>query len=246
MKKIIIVLTILIGGFTQNLQAEALTMHVTSAVEPAGKVVEAYINLDAFTELCTDVVATIKVVQSDRSRIEAQGPEHVISVIDASVKAGILHVTASKDLRMKNGEKLSLTIYTPTLSRIRQDGVGSIRCEGSFKTQKMEIINNGVGGVKMEDLQCQLLTVSSNGVGGIDLKGATEKAVYQSDGVGSIDAYDMISKVTEVRLDGVGSVHCHASERIDARNSGVGSIRYEGNPEQVNVHCDGVGSIRRR
>lgn len=246
MKKTIIALSILLGGLSQNLQAEALKMNEPSTEKIVGKVVEAYINLNSFTELRTDVVASIKVVQSSRSRIEAQGPERIISVIDASVKEGVLHVTASKDLRMKNGEKLSLTIYTPMLSRIYQDGVGSIRCEGSFKTQEMEIINNGVGGVKMEDLQCQLLTVSSNGVGGIDLKGSTEKAVYQSDGVGSIDAYDMISKVTEVRLDGVGSVHCHASERIDARNCGVGSIRYEGNPEQVNVHCDGVGNIRRR
>lgn len=246
MKKTIIALAILLGGLSQCLQAETLTMNETPAGKTVNKVVEAYINLNSFDELRTDVVASIKVIQSDRSRIEAQGPEHVISVIDATVKEGVLHITARKDIRMKNGEKLSLTIYTPTLSRIHQDGVGSIKCEGTFKTPKMEIINNGVGSVKMEDLQCKLLTVTSNGVGGIELTGDTEKAVFQSDGVGSIDAYDMRSKVTEVRLDGVGSVHCHASERIDARNSGVGSIRYEGDPEQVNVHCDGVGSIRKK
>ena len=246
MKKTIIALAILLGGLAQNVQAEAFTMNEQPTDKPVNKIVEAYINLDSFEGICTDVVANIKVIQSNRYRIEAEGPERVISVIDASVKDGVLHVTMKKDLRMKNGEKLSLTVYTPTLSRIHQEGVGSIRCEGRFEIQAMEIINDGVGGVKMNELHCELLTVISNGVGGIDLSGETKKAIYKSDGVGSIDAYDMHSEVTEVELDGVGSIRCHASKRIEAHNNGVGSIRYDGNPEQVNVHCDGVGSIRRR
>lgn len=246
MKKAFFTLAILLGGITLNLHAKSLTISEVPSESSANKMVEAYINLDTFSELRTDVVANIKVVQGDRCRIEAKGPEHIISLIDASVKEGELYVTFTKDIRMKNGEKVALTIYTPTLSRICQDGVGSIKCDGSFDTPKMDITNNGVGSVKLSDLRCELLTVSSNGVGGIDLSGTTRKAIYNSDGVGSIDAYDMHSEATEVSLNGVGSIHCHASQRIDARNSGVGSIRYDGDPEKVNIHCDGIGSIRRR
>lgn len=237
----------MLAGLTMNVQAEALTMNEEPSNEVSiNKVVEAYINLDSFDEIRTDVVATINVIQSNRSRIEAKGPERIISVIDATVKEGVLRITTNKDLRMKKGKTLTLTVFTPTLCRLHQDGVGSIRCEGSFDTETMEIINDGVGSVKMNDLNCDLLTVKCNGVGGIDLRGATKKAVYLSDGVGSIDAYEMQSEVTEVKLDGVGSIHCHASKRIDARNTGVGSIRFDGNPEQVNVQSEGVGSIRRR
>lgn len=247
MKKTFFALALLLAGLTQHVQAEAFTMNEKPIAEtPAGKIVEAYINLDSFDGISNDLVASIVVIQDDCSRIEAEGPERIISVIDASVQEGVLRITSTKDLRMKNRERLTLTVYTPTLCRIHQLGVGSIRCEGYFETPTMEIINDGVGSVKISDLHCDLLTVTSNGVGGIDLKGTTRKAIYTSDGVGSIEAYEMLSELTEVSLNGVGSIHCHASQRIDARNSGVGSIRYSGKPRKVNVHSDGIGSIRRR
>ena len=210
------------------------------------KEVEAYIDLTSFDEICSDVVANICIVQSDQSRIVAKGPEQIISHIEAKVKEGVLRITVNKKLRMQNGESLSLTVYTPTLCRIHQIGVGSIKCSDRLDTPMMEIVNDGVGSVQIKDLHCDTLTVVSNGVGGIDLDGCTKAAVYKSDGVGSIKAYGMESEYTQVKLNGVGSIQCHASKQLDARNNGVGSIRYRGNPESTNIHTDGVGTIRHK
>lgn len=240
MNRIILSVIVLLMSVAYDLRATENA--VTSTVPD--KNVEAHINLRPFDAIHSDVVAAIRFYQSDKSRIEAEGPERVISAINAEVRNEVLYITSKKNLRLNRGEKITLIIYSPTLSRIQLDGVGNVTCPQSVSTKCMEIINNGVGSVKLNDLHCEELIVKSEGVGGIELQGETLKATYRSDGVGSIEADEMLSEDAEVRLSGVGSVRCHASKSINACNDGVGSIRYSGHPEQEKVRNNGVGSVR--
>ena len=228
-------------GKTTSLPVETPTSPGVSV-----KMVEAHIDLAPFTSVQTDVLANIRFFQSDRHRIEAEGPERVISAIEVKVEGGVLKITSKKNYKLKGGERLTLTIYGQTLRSISQDGVGSFRCSERVETDRMEILSTGVGSVRMDDLQCNKLVVKNDGVGNINLKGKTNQADFVSEGVGTIYAYEMESQVTTVVLNGVGSVQCHASERCDLTSNGVGNIYYKGNPETERVHKNGVGSIRRR
>ena len=210
------------------------------------KVVEAHINLAPFTAVRSDVVATIRYIPSDRHRIEAQGPERIISAIEARVDKGVLHITSKGKLRMRRGERLILTVYGRELSTVRIDGVGNFKCSETVNADRLEIVNSGVGNINFEDIQCNDLVVKNEGVGNITLKGATTTATYMSDGVGSIYAYDLLSHDTTVNLNGVGSVQCHASERCEYTNNGVGNILYKGRPEVQRIHKNGVGNISAR
>ena len=210
------------------------------------KIVEAHMNLAPFTSIQSDVVATINYYPSDRHRIEAQGPEHVISAVNARVDNGVLRITTKNRIRLRRGERLVLTIYGQELSAIRNDGVGNFKCSDVLKTDNMKIVNSGVGNITLENLQCDDLVVKNEGVGNITLKGETATATYTSDGVGSIYAYELLSQDTTVKLNGVGSVQCHASERCDYTSNGVGNILYKGRPEVQKIHKNGVGSISPR
>ena len=229
-------------------QAEPLHVTITpsSGSAPAIKMVEAHINLQPFTSISSDVVANIRFFQSDRHRIEATGPERIISAIDVKVEDGSLRITAKKNLKMKQGEKLTLTIYGQTLNSVRLDGVGNFKCPERIKTDKMEIKNDGVGNIQIDNLHCHDLYVKNEGVGNVSLRGRTDAATYMSDGVGNIRAYDLLSRTTTVNLKGVGSVQCHASERCELTNNGVGHIYYKGNPETQRIHKNGIGAISKR
>jgi len=211
------------------------------------KIVEAHMNVSPFTSIHSDVVATMRYVPSDRYRIEAEGPERIISAIDVRVEKGVLRITTSKkNLKMRRGERLSLTVYGRELKAIRLDGVGSFKCSERLEAPLLEVFNTGVGSINIDDLQCNEVVVKNEGVGTITLKGQTGKASIASDGVGSIYAYDLQSCNTIVHLNGVGSVQCHASESGEFINNGVGSILYKGRPETLSVHKNGIGSISAR
>lgn len=242
---LVIPIAALLLGTTFNAE-ESSAAPAESTLERSVKVVEAHINLAPFTAIHSELLTGIRYIPSDRHRIEAQGPERVISAIDVRVEKGVLHIVAKEKLRMRRGERLNLTVYGRELSAVRLDGVGNFRCTETIKTDKLDLVNSGVGNIFFDDIQCSELVVKNEGVGNITLKGETTKATYMSDGVGSIYAYDLLSHDTTVNLNGVGSVQCHASERCEYTNNGVGNILYKGRPEVQNIHKNGVGSIRPR
>ena len=248
MKRLLIAITAILTLGTLDVNATNLVPSAPEEKSADKKGVEAYINLDKFHEIVVDFVGNIKFVQSSESRIEASGPERIIRHTNADVSDGVLNIYFDEgaQIKMRKGEKLQLTIYSPTLTRINLRGVSDLKASGTVNTPAIEILNDGVGNISFADLQCKKLTVVSNGVGNISLKGTTDSASYKSDGVGSINAYEMISKVTVVSLNGVGGVQCYASEQCDLVNNGIGNIHYKGTPAVERIQKNGIGSISRK
>ena len=246
MKRNIALTIVMMTAFIMNLSAKTFDIPSESTSDSSRKTVEATMFVNPFHGINIDMVASVRFVQGPQSRIEAQGPEHIIRLIDVQVKNDVLVMTARDDFKLKKGEKLSLTIYSPELTSLEQNGVGSFKIDTRLETPALKIVSTGVGNICMTDLHCQELHLELDGVGSVELKGEAQKVTYKSNGVGSIDAYEMLAQVAKVDLDGVGSIHCYASQRIDCFNNGVGSIFYKGNPEVENVHKEGIGSIKKR
>ena len=99
---------------------------------------------------------------------------------------------------------------------------GGANIEMNMKANKLKVI--GQGGVKLE----------FNGVA--DLLDATLS------GAGYIDAIDLKTKETDVRIEGVGAGSVYATDILNATISGVGKIRYKGEPK-VNKKIEGIGLV---
>ena len=76
-----------------------------------------------------------------------------------------------------------------------------------------------------------------------ELKGVADRAELDCSGVGSIKGDGLKAKSVKADVSGVGGIRCYASERIDGRVSGVGSLKYGGNPQEKQLKRDGVGGI---
>ena len=95
----------------------------------------------------------------------------------------------------------------------------------------------------MDKLDTDKLTVVNSGVGEIRVAGITDDADLINSGMGSIEAKDLKALNVKATVSGVGSIICYASEKLDGKVSGVGSLKYAGHPKQINKHRSGVGSI---
>ena len=248
MKKILLTAIAIFALGIPGTKATNLTVVTAEAVPSIQKEVKAYMNVDEFNEIVLDLVASVKFVQSDRSYIEAKGPERLIKRTDVDVKGGVMTVAFEKgeNIKFRRGEKLQITIYSPSITRLEFKGVVNFKAPETIETPILEIVSDGVGNINFSDLQCKKVIVSSEGVGNITLKGNTDSAVYKSDGVGTIYAYEMISKVTNVSLNGVGGVQCYASEQGDFINNGIGNISYQGDPKEEHINSPGIGKVRKK
>ncbi|MBO4896600.1 MAG: DUF2807 domain-containing protein, partial [Prevotella sp.] len=59
----------------------------------------------------------------------------------------------------------------------------------------------------------------------------------------SIEASQLKALNVKASVSGVGSIECYASESIEGRVSGVGSLEYGGHPKKKDTHRSGIGSI---
>ncbi|MFM9056315.1 MAG: head GIN domain-containing protein [Bacteroidota bacterium] len=211
-----------------------------------------------------DLVRETRVV-SDFNKIELKG------VMDLTIKQGkqrevVVEATAEQQKRTEisnEGEKLVLDteknkkkgvsrkeqkvnvfVTVTDLNEISHLGVGDIRTDGILEQDNIKIKISGVGDVNL-NLVCDELQLSFSGVGDTKLEGKAGSAKLNYSGVGDLEALTFPVKKLEVTASGVGDANIHATEELSIDFSGVGSIRYAGDPAVRKLESSGVGKIKK-
>lgn len=99
--------------------------------------------------------------------------------------------------------------------------------------------------MKLADLACDTFKVAISGVGNIYFEWETSRnGKYSVSGVGHVYAFDCPVEDLECEVSGVGGMEVNATQKLDASTSGVGSVKYKGNPEHTQKSASGVGKIK--
>lgn len=105
------------------------------------------------------------------------------------------------------------------------------------------IRSSGANEFQVADLKGESLEVALSGSSNMTLDGAVDRLAAKIDGASGLLARQLKSKQVAVAISGAGSAEVHASERLQGDISGVGSIRYAGNPGEVVRNIMGWGDI---
>ncbi|NLP34167.1 MAG: hypothetical protein GX359_03120 [Clostridiales bacterium] len=90
------------------------------------------------------------------------------------------------------------------------------------------------------------IDIEFKGAGNIELEGATDKISIFVKGAADIDAYEMIAEDAEVEVNGTALCKVYASENLTATLKGVGAIKYDGDPKNINKIINGLGTISKK
>jgi len=90
----------------------------------------------------------------------------------------------------------------------------------------------------------ELRGISLSGVGNFTVgSGETPSLEISVRGVGNVYAQDFQARAVDVRLLGVGNVEVWATDTLDGVISGIGSLRYKGNP-RLGLDTGALGRVR--
>ena len=154
--------------------------------------------------------------------LEITAPDNYIELYQLESDHAELNIDFTRHGINIQAKQVRIKIYTNDLTKIHNSGAANIWME-KLDTDKIEILNSGVGEIRVS--------------------GITDDAKLVCSGVGSIDAEHLKALNVVANVSGVGSITCHASESIEGSVSGVGSLKYAGNPKHKDTHRSGVGSI---
>lgn len=107
--------------------------------------------------------------------------------------------------------------------------------------QAMQI--RGAAEVWIADLAGEQFRFELSGAAKLEMHGMVDDLDIQVSGAGNINARDLKARHAKVRISGAGSADLTATESLDAKVSGSGSIKFWGDPETKKTSISGLGSI---
>ena len=193
-------------------------------VTPSDNIVTKTYKLDAFEEVTMSCVGHVELIQDEQKSgtVELTSPDNYVELYNFESKNGKLNIGFTKNNINLNTKHVEIKVYTADLVKIKNGGASSMHM-GQLDTDRLEIHNSGVGS--------------------ISIAGIADDVEIHNSGVGSVDAKNLKALNVKATVSGVGSITCYASEKIQGSVSGVGSLKYGGNPKQKDNHRSGVGSI---
>lgn len=212
-----------------------------NAVKGNKNIVTVENELTPFESLQISGIFKVYLTEGNSPHIEIVTDENIHEYITVEVRNNTLHLGMEKG--SYDPSKLEVYITANPLNKIGISGAASLISESILTGESLMVNTSGASNVDIE-VQSEKLRTSVSGAGKIDIRGETSEHNIQISGVASIDCRDLATEKTKVSISGAGSAKVHATENLDATVSGVGSIRYSGDPKHIRTSTSGAGSIK--
>lgn len=202
--------------------------------------------LDDFNKLYVEGAGNIYLTAGDKSEVEIRlkDDNYDLSDIITEVSSDRLKIDYREKGTFKSSPKIDLWITYQSLEEIQVSGAGNINTENTIKADRFVLKCSGAENATLE-MDVNELIAEMSGAGSFNLSGRADQQEMEVSGAGSINAEDLIGLNVIAEVSGVGSLYVHAKESIRGTMSGVGKIRYKGDPKIQKLNKDGIGSIKK-
>jgi len=182
-------------------------------------------------ELDVDRFDSIKISGAFDLEITIGSPQKVIATIDdnlwdnfdSGVSSGTLYLDWDKSCSPDRDCRIEIVV--PELRRVALHGAGDVEIS-EYEGDSFEFDLRGAGDLTME--------------------GQVDQLEINISGAGDVDTRKLRARSADVTISGVGDADISVEEELDARVSGVGDLRYYGDPEQRKTRVSGLGSIKQK
>lgn len=202
-------------------------------------------DLPDFKNLWLKSVGNVILKKGETQEVKITSDQDVVRKLKTTVKNDELTIAVKDSIPLwfAGLPRLDIYITMKEILSLRLSGVGRIRSDKSIHLKDIFITNSGVGGIYLF-LEADNTHTELSGVGEIELSGKTYKHNVRISGTGKIDAMNFEAREVDIVNRGVGDCIVNASEKLHVKSSGIGRIKYRGDP-QVFASQTGLGSIER-
>lgn len=176
-----------------------------------------------FNEVELSGFGTVNVVAGYQPSVHVTADDNLLCKVETYVEGQKLKIKTKGNLRPKTDLVINVTV--PELAAARVSGAGDLNVDGVYSTQ---------------------LDLSISGAGDVRASGQVNQITAKISGAGSADLQELQAEHAKVKISGAGDIDVFATDSIDARVSGAGSVNCFGKPQNVKQHVSGVGSIHLR
>ncbi len=163
----------------------------------------------------------VHVDEDHDQRVVLSGDDNIVPKVVMAVEDGTLEVSLEA-MMIRPSLPLKVEIWVPYLDALEISGAADVDIEG---------------------LQGELFVLEVSGAAELRLSGAVERFEVEVSGASEIEARGLEAKAVELDLSGAGSAEVFAADSLSVEVSGAGSVRYWGEPGEVDKEISGAGSV---
>jgi hypothetical protein len=183
----------------------------------------------------------IKQTEEESMRIEAK--KDILHYIEVETRDSILYLKSDKEDINYDDWDIKVYLSVKTLKSLNIGGAAKIRNSGTLKGHKLSLDISGAADLEL-DIEVKKLLADFSGAVRAELEGKADYIVMDMSGASKVDAEDLISEACYLDFSGFGKAEIYASKVLKVDMSGMGVVKYSGNPQKVDTGSSGLGVIK--
>ncbi|MFN3996265.1 head GIN domain-containing protein [Algoriphagus sp.] len=202
--------------------------------------------VDGATKLKMSGIFNLFLSQGDQPNLRLEGDEALIKKLKVTRDGEWLTLDFEKvnENFFKINSKLDVYLTLSDLKIFEFEGVGNIKTEGPFEVTDIKVKGEGLGNLKLE-LIANKIDADFNMMGNLTLQGKTDEIKLNNEGMGNVDASNLIAQNMTLKSSGIGRVSVHCEGDLSITVDGIGSVSYKGNPNVIKEQINGIGKVTR-
>lgn len=201
--------------------------------------------ISEISELKINGVFNVYIQQGDEETLEINAYEEVLDYLIISENGSELLLDfdpEEADFLDDKTPEIHLTLAD--LSKLEFDGVGNIRTKNRLRLNEFQIQGDGVVNLELE-FEAERLDVEIDMMGNTRFSGKAEVAKINFEGMGNLEASELITQNLEINSSGMGRVAVHCEGELSITAEGMGIVSYTGNPTIIKEDIKGLGGVDR-
>lgn len=199
--------------------------------------------LEGVTKLRINGVFNLILNQSDQESLSFDGSSELAEKLKITQEGDLLILEMEEfHSGFFDRKDLTVNLSISNLEKLEFEGVGNIRTTGEFAVDKVSVKGSGVGNLELE-FQAKMLDVNLDMVGKMELKGSADQVFLKNEGIGNLDASQLIAQDMELHSSGIGKVDVNCVGDLSLQVDGIGKVKYSGNPNVIKKEINGIGKV---
>ena len=198
-------------------------------------------NLNA---VASSIPLDLEIIQDDQESLALEDDAGQLAEVEVSMDGQTVRIR-SRNRSTNWHRSVKGVMHVKRVESIHLAGTGSIT-SASIRADDLKATLSGSGKIRLRRLDAKDVKVVVSGSGNVDLgSGRVENLAVSVTGAGDVHAGKLRSDDGKVSISGAGTTTLWPEKTLNVRISGVGTVRYFGDPQIVERHVAGVGSVKR-
>lgn len=191
-------------------------------------------------------IGHVYITQGETASVEVKAPAAVLQKAKTEVKNDILEIGFKfAPLRWLRslGEmgKIEFHITSPSIDTLISNGAGKIISTNTITAKDMTLESTGAGNTEIS-IDAASLLAKVTGAGNVRMNGKVNAQDLSITGAGKYEAFELQSESAVAHSTGSGQAFINVSKNLDVTITGVGTVKYKGEPA-IESRITGLGKL---